>query len=120
MKLRIKGNSIRFRLLRGEVAALMEKGFISDETQFTPDRSFYYGLIVSGEATVIEAKFEGDRILVVLPKAVACKWTECDDVGLEASQNGLQILIEKDFACPGRPTDPDNADAFLSIAPAPG
>lgn len=114
MKLRIKGNSIRLRLLRSEVVALVEKGFISEETRFSPGPggTFYYGLVASDEAIEIQAKFEGDRILVILPTTVAEKWAENDDVSIEASQNGLEILVEKDFPCPGRPNDPDNADAF--------
>jgi hypothetical protein len=114
MKLRIKGDSIRFRLLRSEVEALIEKGFLSEETRFTagPSGSLYYGLIVSFDTRDIEAKFEGDRIMIVLPKIVVEKWAKSDNVGIEASQNGLDILIEKDFACPGRPDDPENANAF--------
>jgi hypothetical protein len=114
MKLRIKGDSIRFRLLRGEVAALVEKGFVSEETRFSSESadSFYYGLIASDEAEEAEAKFEGGRIMVVLPRVVVENWADSDNVGIEASQNGLEILIEKDFACPGRPDDPDNADAY--------
>jgi hypothetical protein len=112
MKLRIKGNSIRFRLLQSEVKALADKGFISDETRFTAETSFYYGLIASAEVAEVAAKFEGDRIMVILPKAVADDWAAGDDVGIEAVQDGLNILVEKDFACPGRPDDPDNADAF--------
>src|SRR6185295_3106841 len=108
MKLRIKGNSIRLRLLRSEVAALMEKGFISEETRVTPGPAgtFYYGLVASDEAA---AKFEGDRIMIILPKPLALEWAQGDDVGIEAAQEGLNILVEKDFACPGRPDDPDNA-----------
>jgi len=112
MKLRIKGNSIRLRLLRGEVEALIEKGFLSEETQFSPSVSFYYGLIVSNDADETEAKFEGDRIMVVLPKAAAAEWAAGEDIGVSATQNGLDILVEKDLVCHGRPDDPDNADAF--------
>lgn len=114
MKLRIKGDSVRFRLLRGEVAALVEKGFISEETRFSsnPAESFYYGLIASDEAEEVEARFEGGRIMIVLPKGVVENWANGDNVGIEASPNGLNVLVEKDLACPGRPDDPDNADAF--------
>jgi hypothetical protein len=112
MKLRIKGNSIRFRLLRSEVETLVEKGFLSEETQFSPTVSLYYGLIVSDEADEIEAKFEGDRIMIVLPRAAALEWAASEDIGISASQNGLDILVEKDLVCHGRPDDPDNADAF--------
>ena len=114
MKLRIKGDSIRFRLLRSEVAEFIEKGFISEETRFStnPAENFYYGVIASGEAEEIEAKFESGRIMVVLPRAVVENWANGDNVGIEASPNGLKVLVEKDFACPGRPGDPDNDDAF--------
>jgi len=114
MKLRIKGDSIRFRLLRSEVAEFIEKGFISEETRFSPDSAdnFYYGLIASDEAGEIEAKFERGRIMAVLPRVVVENWANSDNVGIEASPNGLNVLVEKDFACPGRPGDPDNADAY--------
>lgn len=114
MKLRIKANSIRFRLGRSEVAALIDKGFLSEETRFTADAaaSFYYGLIVSDETERVEAKFEGGRIMVVLPREAAGGWARGDDVGIGAVQDGLDILVEKDFVCHGRPNDPDNADAF--------
>jgi hypothetical protein len=114
MKLRIKGDSIRFRLLRSEVAEFVEKGFISEETKVSPGPkgTFYYGLIISDENGEVEAKFEGGRIMVILPRGVVENWANSDNVGIEVSQNGLEILIEKDFACPGRPGDPDNANAF--------
>lgn len=114
MKLRIKGNSIRFRLGRSEVAALIRKGFLSEETQFTGDSagSFYYGLVISDEIEKVEAKFEGDRITVVLPGETARDWAEGSEVGIGAVQGELNILVEKDFVCHGRPDDPDNSDAF--------
>jgi hypothetical protein len=114
MKLRIKGDSVRFRLLRGEVEALIEKGFLSEETRFSSDsaESFYYGLIASDDAADIEARFDGGRIMIVLPRIVVENWADSDNVGIEASPNGLNVLVEKDFACPGRPNDPDNVDAY--------
>jgi hypothetical protein len=114
MKLRIKEDSIRFRLLRSEVAEFIEKGFISEETRFSSNsaENFYYGLIASDDVEEVAAKFEGGRIMVVLPRVVIEKWANSDNVGIEASPKGLKVLIEKDFACPGRPDDPDNADAF--------
>ena len=114
MKLRIRGNSVRFRLLRGEVDTLVEKGFISEETKVSPgpEGTFYYGVIISDEAVDIDAKFEGGRIMIILPRGIAKEWSEGDGVGIEGSRNGLDILVEKDLACPGRPGDPDNAGAF--------
>jgi hypothetical protein len=116
MKLRIKGNSIRFRLGRSEVATLIEKGFLSEETRFTSEKSFYYGLIVSDEVEQVEPKFEGDRIMVVLPGETARDWASGSEVGIASAQDELNILVEKDFVCHGRPDDPDNADAFPDLS----
>lgn len=114
MKLRIKGNSIRFRMLQGEVNTLLDKGFISAETRFTPERSFYYGLVLSDHTDQIEAKFDGDRITIILPGESAKEWAYSDDIGISACRDGLTLLIEKDLVCHGRPDDPDNEDAFPS------
>ena len=124
MKLRLKENSIRLRLLRSEVAALTEKGAVYETVQFG-ERIFTYS-ITSEDAGGISAHFLADHILVKIPGTLARDWAENDTVSLEASQpvggNGavLKILIEKDFVCVSRPEDPDNADAFpvLSIPPA--
>lgn len=118
MKLRIKGNSIRFRLGRSEVAALIGKGFLSEETRFTRDSagSFYYGLILSDEVETVVAKFEGDRIAVVLPGGIARDWAGGSDVGIGSVQDELKILVEKDYVCHGRPDDPDNSDAFPDLS----
>lgn len=116
MKLRLKENSIRLRLLRSEVVALVDKGTVYEIVRFG-ERVFTYS-IATEEAADISAHFLADHILVKLPETLARNWAESDTVSLEASQNVgkngevLTILIEKDFACPGRPDDPDNEEAF--------
>ena len=120
MKLRLKENSIRFRLLRSEVTTLAEKGAVYETIQFGPtdDDIFTYSIVASDEVTEISAHFLHNRMLVKVPESVAREWALHEQVGLEASQvvgeDGalLTILIEKDFVCIGRPDDPDNADAF--------
>jgi hypothetical protein len=124
MKLRLKENSIRLRLLRSEVAALAEKGTVYETVQFG-ERVFTYS-ITSEDAGGISAHFLADHMLVKIPQALARDWADSETVSLEASQpvgenaEVLKILIEKDFVCIGRPDDPDNADAFssLSVPPA--
>ena len=115
MKLRIKGNSIRLRLLRSEVERFANDGRISDEINFG-ENSLRYTLLTSDTGTA-HANIETGEITVAVPKDLANQWTTTDQVGIEAEQrlNGddtLSILIEKDFACVGRPDDPDHADAF--------
>jgi len=116
MKLRIKGNSIRLRLLRSEVERFAADGRISDEIHFG-DRGLRYALVASAYTQTTHARMEDDEIAVVIPRDEATKWASSEDVAIEANQpigNGeeLSILIEKDFVCVGRPDDPDREDAF--------
>jgi hypothetical protein len=131
MKIRIKGNSLRLRLLRGEVSQLGEFGRVTETIQFggSPQEKLTYSLEVSRNAKTIKAQFANNRIIVIIPETIARKWVETEQITLEKDQlieNGLQndqrkndappnvlkILIEKDFVCFDRKDDPDNADTF--------
>ena len=121
MKLRIKGNSIRLRLLRSEVERFAGTGRISEETHFGPQGSpvLRYTLITDPTVTEISTSFQNNEILVAVPENLVHEWTSGDKVGLERVQQangngGLSVLIEKDFVCLDRPDDPDRDDAFLN------
>lgn len=116
MKLRIRGNSLRLRLLRGEVAQLRASEKVSETINFG-NSTLTYTLQISDSVTEISADFRNDEIAVSLPKELARQWIETEQVGLETAQDipgaeSLNILIEKDFICLDRPHDPDNADAY--------
>lgn len=116
MKLRIKGNSIRLRLLRSEVDRFAAEGRISDELRFGTN-ALRYSLLMSDEAESIYSRFENNEITVFIPARAARNWTTGEMVGFETVQaidggEGLTILVEKDFVCVDRPEDPDRADAF--------
>lgn len=112
MKLRIRGNSIRLRLLKSEVAELSGKGSVSETTDFGGSQLTY--TLQSGSDR-IGASFHGGSITVTVPESEIREWAETDEkIGIEAESNGLTILIEKDFACPTRKDDPDNLDAFAN------
>ncbi len=117
MKLRLRENSIRLRLLRGEIQRLRASGIVSEKIQFNQFQILSYTLKVSEEVKEISAHFKDKEIIVEIPLAAARDWTESNLVTLENEQNidekqPLKILIEKDFACPDRPFDKDNGDAF--------
>jgi|ERR1035437_6121548 hypothetical protein len=120
MKLRIKGNSIRLRLLQSEVAKLIEASSISESIIFgsTANDVLTYTLISSKEENGVAARLVGNEIVIIVPEATATTWASTDAVSIEANQHieetgdNLAILIEKDMACSSRPDDPDNADAF--------
>jgi hypothetical protein len=116
MKLRIKGNSIRLRLLRSEVDKFSADGKISEDVVVGPG-TLRYSLRMSSEAESIQARFVNDEIEVLIPEAAARAWATNGDVGFEAEQavatgETLAIVIEKDFVCVDRPDDPDRDDAY--------
>lgn len=113
MKLRIRGNSIRLRLLKGEVARFAESGEVSESTEFGGGARLTYRLAADAEGEDVTASFVEDILSVLVPTETAREWAGNDDrVGIEAEANGLSILVEKDFACLTREDDPDNLDAF--------
>ena len=119
MKLRIKGNSIRLRLLRSEVERLATAGAIGDEIRFGTgtENALRYSIAASDRVDELTVQFSDNQILVLLPYETAMTWASRDDVGIDASidvgdGDELSVLIEKDFECIGRPNDPDRADAY--------
>jgi hypothetical protein len=117
MKLRLRENSIRLRLLQSEITRLHEHGSVSEKISFAPLNALNYSIDISEQAKEITAHFKNGDIKVEIPKALANEWIETEQIGLENEQFidenlRLKIVLEKDFSCPERPLDPDNADAF--------
>jgi hypothetical protein len=114
MKLRIRGDSLRLRLSQAELTRLHETGEVGDRIGFG-DRSLDYAL-VRADIDAPRARFDGDRIEVALPHAIARIWIESDQVGIEAEQASptgtLRLLIEKDFKCLAPRPGEDDSDAF--------
>jgi hypothetical protein len=125
MKVRIKEDSLRFRLTRSEVDHLAREATIEQETRFGPDedQSFVCALQMNSKISQIKAALANRRITVFIPKELARNWASTEQVGLEAQQeigNGksLRILVEKDFACLERRDGEDESDAFPHPASA--
>jgi hypothetical protein len=119
MKLRIKGNSIRFRLLQSEVKRLESAGTISEETRLgiRTDQTLKYSIAVSDGVDAVTPEFSDNQILVMIPETDALEWCRGELLGLERSieidgETTLHVLIEKDLECIARPDDPDREDAF--------
>lgn len=117
MKLRLRENSIRLRLLQGEVKILKETGTVSEKIMFSKSQILVYTLKVSENMSEIFADFKDQEITIEIPKQTAQDWIQTNLVGLENEQKiddekTLKILIEKDFVCLERPLDKDNADAY--------
>lgn len=119
MKLRLRDNSIRLRLLQTEVTQLRETGNVSERIIFgaNPTETLTYSLRVSGETEKIFAQMTDNRIEIFLPVLTAENWADSNEIGLYETQNigdpgELKITVEKDFVCVDRPSDEDNKDAF--------
>jgi hypothetical protein len=114
MKLRIKGNSIRLRLSQSEVSGFAQNAAVEDRISFG-NRRLSYALLRLNEAEEVYARFENDRIEIIVPAATAEQWTRTTQIGFGAEQNlpggeTLKILVEKDFAC--LTEREDETDAF--------
>lgn len=103
MKIRIKGNAVRYRLTKTEVATLCSIGSIQEVTVFG-DHKFMYRVKLDTQAQQLKASFLNNTITMVLPASIAQNWENDDRVGFEQDQplehgEKLHLLIEKDFTC---------------------
>ena len=119
MKLRIRGNSVRLRITKTEVAQFGETGLVKETVEFgtEPHKQFVYELTSSAQVEDVQATLEINRLTVMIPESRAKEWTQTNQVGLGAEQSAgdgktLRILIEKDFACLDDRPDEDESDAF--------
>lgn len=116
MKLRIRGDSVRLRLTRGDVAALVSAGEVVETTRFPGGGTFRYRLSSAADRREIAASVEGTTLSVMLPAALARAWGGSDEVGIRAAlpldDGELSILIEKDFPCLTARPGEDDSDAF--------
>jgi hypothetical protein len=120
MKVRIKGDSLRLRISRSEVARLLEGDCLEETIHFAPEACarFTYALQqdrLVGRPTV---EYTENRVAVLIPADQANAWGITDQVGIAedislGNLGSLALLIEKDFACLDR-SDEDNEDTFAN------
>jgi len=124
MKLRIRGNSIRLRLGRSEVARIVEEGVVEDCTTFdvAGRQRLEYVLCSAPDAPAVTATFDEGRVVVRVPAGMALEWGTTDRVGIDAVQTApgggvLKILIEKDLECIDAPAGESQEDAYRRPEP---
>lgn len=103
MKIRIRGNSMRFRLTKTEVASFCANGHYTEKTDFG-HKTFTYRLMEKEGLNHLDAKYEGNTITMYLPAKERRHWGESNQVGFQhtltlSSGEELFLLLEKDFAC---------------------
>ena len=104
MKVRIKGNSLRYRLTKTEIDNFGKLGFLEEKTEFLNGPSFHYRLERKAGIENLEASFSGNMICIFVPENIATEWTTTDVVGFDTKMNigdgkELFLLVEKDFVC---------------------
>lgn len=104
MKIRIKGNSLRYRLTQTEVRTLADHGGISETTTFAEEQMLTYAIETRADLDNLDAEYQAHRIVLMLPEAWAKNWPEEDRVGFSYSKpltadSSLFLLLEKDFVC---------------------
>lgn len=103
MKIRIKGDSIRFRLTQSEVKILSEKGTIVDTTNFDKGQ-FSYGVTLNEAIDHLKASLRDNIVMLEMPESQGRAWYEneiitFDHTEINANGNELYLLLEKDFTC---------------------
>jgi hypothetical protein len=97
MKIRIKGNSLRYRLTKSDIEHFSKEGYI-EETIYLGTQKLIYALQRYPEDE-LTADFNDQKIVLYVPDYIANEWTTTDRVGFENNNGALYLLIEKDFKC---------------------
>ncbi|MGA8728846.1 MAG: hypothetical protein WB608_08860 [Terracidiphilus sp.] len=118
MKVRIKGNSLRFRISRSEVARLLSGDCLEETIHFAPEATarFTYALQQEPGVSHTTVHYAGNKVTVQIPADRANAWGVTDQVGMAedislGDLGSLALLVEKDFACVDG-SEEDNQDTF--------
>ena len=115
MKIRIKGNTVRFRLTKSDISTLTETGELSDQTEFIGNTLIYK--ISSSVNEALSADMIQNVITLYVPENVLSDWASTNQVSLEGNMplrndSSLYLLLEKDFKCIDGDTSEDQSDFF--------
>jgi hypothetical protein len=118
MKIRIKGNSLRFRVTQSELAELIARGRIDETIYFSPSEDSRLTYVLEHQASLLSTtlRYKPPEVAIVLSTAALKLWGESNQVGIYATADlgihgVLDLLVEKDFACLDL-SDAENIDTF--------
>jgi hypothetical protein len=103
MKLRLLENTIRMRLTRDEVDALLTNVEVMSWVHFPNGKKLTYGVMLTDGQ--IRVDFAESQLTLSAPRLELEDWSESEKVGfnwtiaLENGKGNLEILLEKDFQC---------------------
>src|SRR5271155_5926405 len=106
MKLRIKGNSLRLRVSRSELARFQAEGRIEETIHFSaaPEATLTYALESSFRPSPVTVRYGTREVTVILSKDRTRIWSDQSEVGVYTTVDigpagSLEVAVEKDFAC---------------------
>lgn len=97
MKIRIKGNSLRYRLTKSDMYRLTQDGYLEDKTDFGK-REFIYAIQKTTEDN-LSAFFNDNVICLQVPTKMINELANTDRAGFEDKTGSLHLMVEKDFTC---------------------
>ena len=103
MKLRIREQSVRFRLSPEDVASLGRGESVLVSLNLGAEQTFTYGLEMSG-TSLLGVKSVRSGVVIQCPVEMLRKLAETDEVGFErvidlGGEGSVTVLVEKDFKC---------------------
>jgi hypothetical protein len=115
MKIRIKGNSLRFRLTKPEVGFFGNEGYLEEKISFGK-AVLTYALKSKSGIKELSAEFSDNKITMFIPEHLAKEWTSTEKVGYDGEMEigegkKLFLLLEKDFKCLDNITE-DQSDNY--------
>jgi hypothetical protein len=120
MKLRIKGNSLRLRVSRSELARVLAGERVAETIRFAaaPEAKLTYALERGAHAGGANVRYCAQEVTVSLSVEQVERWSQESEVGVYtmvdiAPEGSLEVIVEKDFACLDR-SDADNKDTFAN------
>jgi hypothetical protein len=97
MKIRIKGNSLRYRLTKSDMYRLSHEGYLEEKTDFG-NRELIY-VIQKSKGNAMSAFFNENVICLEIPGQMINELENSDRTGFEGKEGNLHLLVEKDFTC---------------------
>ena len=118
MKIRIKDNTIRFRLSNTDLKKLQKKGKVVSTCTFGTSQEFKYSVVSKkkGNSEFLCIDLKKNHIRIELAASDVKEWAKTDLEGFDAymdngTKAGLYVLLEKDWQCL-KPRGEDESDLF--------
>jgi hypothetical protein len=109
MKIRIKGNSLRYRLTKTDIERFNKHGYIEEITDFGEQQLIY--ALQRYTLSNLTASLQNNVITLFIPAHMVNELATTERVGFDGNDNQLYLLIEKDFKCLDAVTE-DQSDNY--------